>query len=102
MKRVTEKDEEGKENSKERTQAVILDMSTVMNIDTSGICALQEVYNKLVSHNIHLAVANPRWQVIHKLKLAKVVDKIGKDWIFLSVGEAVDACSSKMVNFSSC
>lgn len=102
MKRVTEKDEEGKENSKERTQAVILDMSTVMNIDTSGICALQEVYNKLVSHSIHLAVANPRWQVIHKLKLAKVVDKIGKDWIFLSVGEAVDACSSKMVNFSSC
>lgn len=102
MKRVTEKDEEGEENSKERTQAVILDMSTVMNIDTSGICALQEVYNKLVSHNIHLAVANPRWQVIHKLKLAKVVDKIGKDWIFLSVGEAVDACSSKMVNFSSC
>ncbi|RVW56189.1 Low affinity sulfate transporter 3 [Vitis vinifera] len=102
MKRVTEKDEEGKENSKERTQAVILDMSTVMNIDTSGICALQEVYNKLVSHNINLAVANPRWQVIHKLKLAKVVDKIGKDWIFLSVGEAVDACSSKMVNFSSC
>ncbi|KAJ9673773.1 hypothetical protein PVL29_023369 [Vitis rotundifolia] len=102
MKRVTEKDEEGKENSKERTQAVILDMSTVMNIDTSGICALQEVYNKLVSHNIHLAVANPRWQVIHKLKLAKVVDKIGRDWIFFSVGEAVDACSSKMVNFSSC
>lgn len=102
MKRVTEKDEEGEENSKERTQAVILDMSTVMNIDTSGICALQEVYNKLVSHSIHLAVANPRWQVIHKLKLAKVVDKIGKDWIFLSVGEAVDACSSKMVNFSSC
>lgn len=28
MKRVTEKDEEGKENSKERTQAVILDMSS--------------------------------------------------------------------------
>ena len=29
-------------------------MAAVMNIDTSGICALQEVYNKLVSHNIHV------------------------------------------------
>lgn len=51
-----------------------------------GLCFLQ------------LAVGNPRWKVIHKLKVAKFVDKIGKGWIFLSVSEAVDACfGSKMV-----
>lgn len=38
-----------------------------------------------------LAITNPRWQVIHKLKLANFVGKLGEK-IYLSVGEAVDAC----------
>lgn len=49
-------------------------------------------------------MANPRWQVIHRLKLAKLVDKIGGERIFLTVGEAVDAClmNSKGAGVSSC
>lgn len=39
-----------------------------------------------------LAMANPRQQVIHKMKLAKFVDKIGRGWVFLTISEAVDAC----------
>lgn len=43
-------------------------------------------------------MVNLRWQVIHKLKVAKFVEKIGREWIFLTVGEAVDAClASKLV-----
>lgn len=30
--------------------------------------------------------------MIHKLKLSKLVEKIGADGIFLTVAEAVDAC----------
>lgn len=46
---------------------------------------------------LQLAVANPRWNVIHKLKVAKFVDKIGGDKVFLSVAEAVDgSLASKM------
>jgi len=42
-------------------------------------------------------MVNPRWVVIWKLKVAQFVDKIGKKWVFLTVGEAVDAClSSKL------
>ena len=37
-----------------------------------------------------LAIANPRWQVIHKLRLANFVNQIGGR-VFLTVGEAVDA-----------
>ena len=39
-----------------------------------------------------LAVANPKWQVIQKMKLANFVDKIGRDRIFLTVGEAIEGC----------
>ncbi|XP_028113815.1 low affinity sulfate transporter 3-like isoform X2 [Camellia sinensis] len=70
----------------------------VMNIDTSGILALEELHKELVARGIELAVANPRWQVIDKLKVAKFVDKIGKGRIFLTVSEAVDTWfESKMV-----
>ncbi|XP_057490761.1 low affinity sulfate transporter 3-like isoform X1 [Actinidia eriantha] len=80
-----------------RVHMVVLDMSNVMNIDTSGIQALEELHKKLVGRGIELAVANPRWKVIHKLKVAKFLDKVGKGWIFLTVSEAVDACfGSKM------
>ncbi|KAG8491813.1 hypothetical protein CXB51_015027 [Gossypium anomalum] len=92
--------EEGgtKETEKDTGQILILDMSNVMNIDTSGIFALEELHNNLVSLGIKLAMVNLRWQVIHKLKVAKFVEKIGIEWIFLTVGEAVDAClASKLV-----
>ena len=42
-------------------------------------------------------MANPRWQVIHKLKLAKFVDKIGRERVFLTVGEAVEGCLGSKV-----
>nr|XP_010926257.1 low affinity sulfate transporter 3 [Elaeis guineensis] len=74
-------------------QSAVIDMSNVMNIDTSGITALEELHKKLTSVNIQLAIANPGWQVIHKMKLARLVDKIGGTWIFLTVGKAVEACS---------
>uniref|UniRef100_A0A5B6Z1Y5 Putative low affinity sulfate transporter 3 n=1 Tax=Davidia involucrata TaxID=16924 RepID=A0A5B6Z1Y5_DAVIN len=102
MRRVTEKDET-EENAKGKTSLVILDMSNVMNIDTSGIIMLEELHEKLVSRGIELAVANPRWQVIHKLKVAKFLDKIGKGCVFLTVSEAVDASfGSKMVDLRNC
>jgi low affinity sulfate transporter 2 len=39
-----------------------------------------------------MAIAKPGWQVIHKMKLARLVDGIGEGWFFLTVGEAVEAC----------
>lgn len=85
-----------KENEKEETKkpinGIIIDMSSVMSIDSSGIIALEEIHTKLVSRNIHLAIANPRWKVIHKLKVGGFVKKVGSECIFLTVNEAVDAC----------
>ncbi|XP_044510547.1 low affinity sulfate transporter 3 isoform X2 [Mangifera indica] len=101
---VTEEEDDLQEPRKKTVQVVILDMSNMMNIDTSGILALEELHKDLASHGIDLAMACPRWQVLHKLKLAKFVDRIGKGNIFLSVGEANDACvgRSKFGALSNC
>ncbi|KAL2339871.1 hypothetical protein Fmac_007811 [Flemingia macrophylla] len=86
--------DEENEQAKGRVHAVIMDMSNLMNVDTSGILALEEVQKRLLSRGVQLAMVNPRWMVIHKLKVAHFVDKIGKEWIFLTVAEAVDASLS--------
>ncbi|XP_068636754.1 low affinity sulfate transporter 3-like [Aristolochia californica] len=89
---LSEGEDKSKENAEQKICAVVIDLSNVMNIDTSGIQALEELHKKLVSHGVELAMANPRWQVIHKLKLANFVEKISSEWIFLTVEEAVNAC----------
>ncbi|GLT43983.1 hypothetical protein SLA2020_179030 [Shorea laevis] len=80
-----------KTNSERAIQLVILDLSSLMDIDTSGIASLVELYKNLDSSGMKMAIANPRWQVIHKLKMAGFVDTFGGGRVFLSVGEAVDA-----------
>ncbi|KAB1205455.1 Low affinity sulfate transporter 3 [Morella rubra] len=100
---VTEGENQMKQDETGRVPAVILDMSNTVNIDTSGILALEELHRMLVSDGIELAMANPKLQVIHKLKLAKFVEKIGREWVFLTVAEAVDAClRSTSANLSTC
>ncbi|KAJ1406811.1 sulfate anion transporter, conserved site [Sesbania bispinosa] len=94
LKWVTDEGDDNKETAKGKVQAIILDMTNLMNVDTSGIIALEELHKRLISHGVQLAMVNPRWLVIHKLKLANFVDKMGNEWVFLTVAEAVDACLS--------
>ncbi|CAI9771558.1 unnamed protein product [Fraxinus pennsylvanica] len=89
---------ETKENTKEGVLVLILDMSNVMNIDTSGIYSLQELHKKLISGGTKLAVANPRWKVITKLKKAKFIDKIEAGWVFFNIADAVEYCRRFKIN----
>jgi low affinity sulfate transporter 2 len=41
-----------------------------------------------------MAIAGPGWNAVQKMKVSRVVDRVGEDWIFLTVGEAVEACLS--------
>ncbi|MED6194952.1 Sulfate transporter 2.1 [Stylosanthes scabra] len=93
MKWVSDEEEESvddKGNSITQIQLVILDMSNLVNIDTSGIAALEELHKSLSTHKKQLAIANPRWQVIHKLKVSNFVNKINGR-VFLTVEEAVSS-----------
>lgn len=42
---------------------------------------------------VQLVLANPGGEVMKKLDKSKCVDIIGYEWIYLTVGEAVNACN---------
>ncbi|KAJ1412853.1 sulfate anion transporter, conserved site [Sesbania bispinosa] len=90
---ITQEEAEGNKNKEDTTsniiQLVILDTSNLVSIDTSGIASLEELHKSLVSSGKQLAIVNPRWQVIYKLKVTNFVKKIGGR-VFLTVGEAID------------
>ncbi|KAL5218733.1 hypothetical protein ABZP36_019417 [Zizania latifolia] len=85
---------------REAFRSVVLDMSNVVNMDTSGIAALEELHKELAFLGIQMAIARPGWQVTHKMKVARLVDGVGEGWFFLTVGEAVEACLANKASIS--
>ncbi|XP_062145073.1 sulfate transporter 3.1-like [Alnus glutinosa] len=74
-------------------QYVILDMSAVGNIDTSGIGMLEELRKSVDRRGLKLVLANPGGEVMKKLNKSQLNESIGQNWIYLTVGEAVGACT---------
>ncbi|XP_027359356.1 probable sulfate transporter 3.5 [Abrus precatorius] len=70
---------------------VILDLSGVTSIDTTGIKGLDETNKILGKNGIKMAIVNPRLEVMEKLIASKFVDKIGKDSFYLTLDDAVMA-----------
>ncbi|BFG19232.1 hypothetical protein CerSpe_055060 [Prunus speciosa] len=75
---------------------LIVEMSPVTDIDTSGIHALEELHSSLRKRDIQLVLANPGPVVIDKIHASHVANLIGEDRIFLTVAEAVSSCSPKL------
>ncbi|KAH1245276.1 Sulfate transporter 1.3 [Glycine max] len=106
-------DEEEQEKGDYRTkiQFLIVEMSPVTDIDTSGIQAFEELHRSLekkgVEHIIvsyrklfllyKLVLANPGSAVTDKLYASSFANTIGEDKIFLTVAEAIAYCSPKVV-----
>ncbi|KAL6516108.1 Sulfate transporter 3.1 [Orobanche gracilis] len=74
-------------------QYVILDMSAVGNIDTSGISMLDEVMKIVDRRGLKLALSNPGGEVMKKLNKSNFLERMGQEWIFLTVEDAVGACN---------
>ncbi|KAF2284277.1 hypothetical protein GH714_020198 [Hevea brasiliensis] len=74
-------------------QYVILDMSAIGSIDTSGISMLEEVKKNIDRKCLKLVLANPRSEVVKKLEKSKFIETVGQEWIYLTVGEAVSSCN---------
>ncbi|KAE9594688.1 High affinity sulfate transporter 2 [Lupinus albus] len=72
-----------------RIQHLIVEMSPVTDIDTSGIHAFQGLYNSLQKREVQLVLSNPGPIVMEKLHASKLTELIGEDKIFLSVADAV-------------
>ncbi|CAN8252364.1 unnamed protein product [Cochlearia groenlandica] len=71
---------------------LLLDLSGVSSVDMTGMETLLEVRRILGSKDIKLVIINPRYEVLEKMMLSHFVDKIGKDSVFLSIDDAVQAC----------
>lgn len=77
-------------------QYIVLDLSAVGNIDTSGISMLQEVKKIIDRRSLKLALVNPGSEMMKKLNRSKFLEEIGEEWIFLTVGEAIGSCNSML------
>ncbi|KAG6432277.1 hypothetical protein SASPL_103852 [Salvia splendens] len=88
-----EEEEKLKCAQKHDLQYVILDMGAVGSMDTSGISMLEEVKKIANTRSIKLVLANPGGEVMKKLHKSKIIDTIGQEWIYLTVGEAVSDCN---------
>ncbi|XP_058074768.1 sulfate transporter 3.1-like isoform X2 [Magnolia sinica] len=73
-------------------QYVILDMGGVTSIDKPGIEMLHEVQKNIHRKGIKMALTNPRIEVMEKFLSSNFLETFGKEWVFLSVAEAVTAC----------
>lgn len=74
-------------------QYIILDMSAVGGIDTSGISMLGEVKKIVERRGLKILLVNPGSEVMKKLDKSKFIEVIGKEWIYLTIEEAVEACN---------
>ncbi|KAK1289090.1 Sulfate transporter 1.2 [Acorus calamus] len=89
---LTDEEEHLKQKDLPRIQFLIVELSPVTDIDTSGIHALEELFKSLQKREIQLVLANPGRAVMDKLVASKFTEIIGQDKIFLTVGEAVMTC----------
>ncbi|KAC9735356.1 hypothetical protein E3N88_45324 [Mikania micrantha] len=91
---LTEEEETFKDHPK--VEYLIVDMSPVTDIDTSGIHALEELQSSLYKRKVQLVLTNPGQTVLDKLHASHFADHIGEDKIFLTVNDAVLTLAPKM------
>ncbi|KAL6560711.1 Solute carrier 26 [Orobanche gracilis] len=96
LRLLTDEEEGLKENNQPRIECLIVEMSPVTDIDTSGIHALEDLHKSLQKRDIQLVLANPGQVVLDKLHASGFDDVIGEDKIFLTVGDAVMTLAPKM------
>ncbi|KAI3978496.1 hypothetical protein MKX01_015671 [Papaver californicum] len=85
-------------NGLPRIDFLIVEMSHVIDIDTSGIHALGELYRALQKKDVKLGIANPGHLVIDKLHASTFAELIGEGNICLSVWDAVLTQAPKVVD----
>ncbi|XP_061359548.1 probable sulfate transporter 3.4 [Gastrolobium bilobum] len=91
---VREEEERVKANNESTLKCIILDMTAVTAIDTSGIDILCELRKMLDKRSLQLVLANPVGNVMEKLHQSNILESFGLKGVYLTVGEAVADISS--------
>ncbi|XP_010033888.2 probable sulfate transporter 3.4 [Eucalyptus grandis] len=91
---VREEEEWIKENNQSALKCLILDMTAVTSIDTSGIDALVEIRKMVEKRSLKLVLASPVGNVMEKLDKSQTLDSFRSNGLYMTVGEAVADISS--------
>ncbi|KAG8656328.1 probable sulfate transporter 3.4 [Manihot esculenta] len=86
---VREEEEMIKANNGNALKCIILDMTAVTAIDTSGIELVCELRKIMEKRSLQLVLANPVGSVMEKLHQSKVLESFGLNGLYLTVGEAI-------------
>ncbi|XP_048320898.2 probable sulfate transporter 3.4 [Ziziphus jujuba] len=91
---VREEEERIKNKREERLKCVILDMTAVTAIDSSGIDVISELREKLEKKALQFVLVNPVGSAMESLQCSKVLDLFQLNGLYLTVEEAVADISS--------
>ncbi|KAL7162423.1 hypothetical protein ACSBR2_042834 [Camellia fascicularis] len=92
---IREEEERIESNTNESSmKCVILDMTAVTAIDTSGIDTICELRKMLEKRSLQFVLANPVGNVMEKLHQSNILESLGANGLYLTVGEAVADISS--------
>ncbi|KAJ4761239.1 sulfate transporter 1 [Rhynchospora pubera] len=88
-------EEQTAESKVTNLQYIILDLSSVLTVDTSGIAFFMDLKKTIAKYGLQLVFVNPVGEVMEKLQRAnKLHDFYGIDSLFLTISEAVISLSS--------
>ncbi|XP_022992190.1 probable sulfate transporter 3.4 [Cucurbita maxima] len=91
---VREEEERVKATNDSPLKCVILDMTAVTSIDTSGIETVCELRKMLMQKSLQFVLANPGGNTMEKLHKSDALERFEFNGLYLSVGEAVKDISS--------
>ncbi|NP_001141114.1 sulfate transporter4 [Zea mays] len=89
---IDDEEERTKSQGEMGVRYVVLDMGAIGSIDTSGTSMLDELNKSLDRRGMQIVLANPGSEIMKKLDSSKVLEQIGHEWVFPTVGEAVASC----------
>ncbi|KAI3737620.1 hypothetical protein L2E82_27628 [Cichorium intybus] len=81
-------------NNGSTLKCVIIDMTAVTAMDTSGISMVKELKKMLEKRSLQLVLANPVGSVMEKLHKSNSLESFGSNGLYRTVGEAVADISS--------
>ncbi|XVF25017.1 hypothetical protein REPUB_Repub13aG0178000 [Reevesia pubescens] len=91
---IREEEEWIKANHESTLKCIIIDMTAVTAIDTSGIDMVSEMKKILEKRSLQLVLVNPVGSVMEKLHHSKILESFGMNAFYLTVWEAVTDISA--------
>lgn len=77
-------------------QYLVLELGPVSHVDTSALHILEDMHVNYSNRNQQLVFCNPSLNVMGNLVSSGLADKVGREFIFPSVHDAVQQCLSTM------